>query len=119
MNSYMNIVIVDDEQDIGFILSFELKFSGHSAVFFDQVEAAQKHLIDNIKTTDVIICDFQMPRMNGLELFQWAKSNNFHGPFYILTGEPTMDTVALEKLGITKVLFKPQDLNKLPELLKI
>lgn len=114
----MNIVILDDEQDIGFILSFELKYSGHNAVCFEDVDAAQKHILNNSGQIDAIICDFQMPKMNGLELYRWVRANNFNGPFYILTGEPTMDTKSLENMGITKVLFKPQDLNKLSELLK-
>lgn len=114
----MNIVIVDDEEDIGFILGFELKLGGHKAVCFEAAQKAQAYILQNISELDVIICDFQMPHMNGLELFQWARSNNFNGPFYLLTGEPTMDTKHLLSLGITQVLFKPQDLNKLTTLLK-
>lgn len=59
-----------------------------------------------------------MPKMNGLEFYQWARNNSFKGPFYILTGEPAMDVKQLLGLGITKVLFKPQDLNKLSTLFK-
>lgn len=112
----MNVLIIDDEHDIGFILGFELKFAGHTSVCFDTVETAQEYLVSN--KVDAIICDFQMPKMNGLELFQWARAHEFRGPFYILTGEPTMDKQHLLDVGITDVLFKPQDLNKLSELLK-
>lgn len=112
----MNVLIVDDEQDIGFILGFELKFAGHTSACFEAVAPAQEYLLSN--KVDAIICDFQMPKMNGLELFRWARANNFQGPFYILTGEPTMDKQHLLDLGVTNVLFKPQDLNKLSELLK-
>ena len=113
----MNILIVDDEPEIGFVLGLELKFVGHESVGFDSTSEAQKYLLTNPKI-DAIICDFQMPIMNGLEFFQWARENSFKGPFYILTGEPTMDVKHLLTLGITDVLFKPQDLNKLPSLFK-
>lgn len=112
----MNIVIIDDEHDIGFILGFELKFAGHVAACFENIESAQEHILS--QPVDAIICDFQMPKMNGLELFRWARANGFRGPFYILTGVPTMDKQHLLDLGITDVLYKPQDLNKLSELLK-
>lgn len=112
----MNVVIIDDEHDIGFILGYELKFAGHTAATFDAIEPAQEHILS--QKVDAIICDFQMPKMNGLELFRWARSNNFNGPFYILTGEPTMDKQHLLDMGVTDVLFKPQDLNRLSELLK-
>lgn len=62
----MNIVIVDDEEDIGFILSFELKLAGHEAACFTSAEIAQQHIQENISKVEVIICDFQMPHMNGL-----------------------------------------------------
>ena len=113
----MNILIVDDETEIGIVLSLELKFAGHESVHFDSTVDAQKYLLTNQKV-DAIICDFQMPTMNGMEFFLWARKNSFKGPFYILTGEPTMDVKQLLALGITEVLFKPQDLNKLSQLFK-
>jgi DNA-binding response OmpR family regulator len=113
----MNILIVDDEPEIGFVLSLELKFAGHESVSFESTVEAQKYLLSNA-IIDAIICDFQMPNMNGLEFYQWARENSFKGPFFILTGEPTMDVKHLLALGITEVLFKPQDLNKLPQLFK-
>lgn len=112
----MNVVIIDDEHDIGFILGFELKLGGHTASCFETIEPAQAFIQGN--KVDAIICDFQMPKMNGLELFRWARAHEFRGPFYILTGEPTMDKQHLLDLGVTDVLYKPQDLNKLSELLK-
>ncbi len=113
----MKVLIIDDEQDIGFILGFELKFAGHESVCFDSAAKAQEYLIKHTDV-EVIVCDFQMPKMSGLEFYHWARSQNFRGPFYILTGEPTMDLKNLLAVGITDVLFKPQDLNKLPSLLK-
>lgn len=113
----MNILIVDDEQEIGFVLSLELKFAGHTSVSFDSAHDAQTYLLEN-PNIDAIICDFQMPKMNGLEFYHWARQNGFKGPFFILTGEPTMDVKHLLALGITEVLFKPQDLNKLSQLFK-
>lgn len=113
----MNILIVDDEPEIGFVLSLELKFAGHQSVSFESTTEAQNYFLSNPKI-DAIICDFQMPKMNGLEFYHWARENAFQGPFFILTGEPTMDVKHLLALGITEVLFKPQDLNKLSQLFK-
>jgi len=114
----MNIVVIDDEQDIGFIMSFELKLSGHEATCFETAESAKDYISKNLSTIDAIICDFQMPKLTGLDIFRWVREKNYTGPFYILTGEPTMDTERLLKEGVTQVLFKPHDLNKLSEILK-
>jgi DNA-binding NtrC family response regulator len=111
----MKVAIVDDESDICFILSLELKASGFQPVTFDSAFAAKSYFETN--TADVIICDFVMPKMSGLELFNWLKSEGKNIPFVILTGEPMMDTQHLLQNGVTDVLFKPQDLKKITQLL--
>ena len=90
-------------------MSLELKFAGHKYICFDSP------LLKNPQT-DAIICDFQMP--SGLEFYLWARQTSFMEPFYILTCEPTIDVKHLLDQGITEVLFKPQDLNKLSKLFK-
>lgn len=107
----MKILIIDDEKDIGFILGFELRNLGHETVTMISALEAQTYLQDN--SVDAILCDFQMPRMNGLDLLNWLKQENKLVPFYILTGEPTMDTEQLLQSGVKAILFKPQDLLKL------
>lgn len=114
----MNVLIVDDEKDIAFLLGLEIKLQGHHAASFEFVKDAQDYLSDPSHSVDVIICDFQMPKMNGLEFFHWVRANNIACPFYILTGEPTMDVQKLLKEGISQVLFKPHDLNKISTILK-
>ena len=111
----MKVAIVDDESDICFILSLEIKASGHNPVTFESAFAAQKYF--ETETADVIICDFLMPKMSGLDLFNWLKSNGKNIPFVILTGEPMMDIKQLMGNGVTEVLFKPQDLKKIPHVL--
>ncbi len=106
-----NIVVIDDEEDICFVLSFELKTSGFLPFTFLSAQEAKTFFETN--TAAAVVCDFQMPKMNGLEFHQWLLSQGINIPFFILTGEPTMDTASLMEHGITDVLFKPQDLKKL------
>lgn len=112
----MKITIVDDEPDICFILGIELKTLGHEVNSFHSALAAQQHLMQELP--DAILCDFQMPRMSGLDLHLWLKDQGHTIPFYILTGEPSMDTKLLLSKGITDVLFKPQDLLRLSKIFK-
>lgn len=112
----MKILIVDDEKDIGFILGFELRSMGHETVSLETVQEAMEYL--NKERPDAILCDFQMPRMTGLELFLWMKEKGMEIPFYILTGEPTMDIRQLLEEGVKDILFKPQDLLRLSAIFK-
>jgi DNA-binding response OmpR family regulator len=112
----MRIAIIDDEEDIAFILSYELRRLGHQTVSFLSAIDAQAYL--SKESVDAILCDFQMPRMNGMELLSWLKSQNIQTPFYILTGEPTMDKEELLKSGVKDILFKPGDLLRISLLFK-
>lgn len=114
--SNMKIMIVDDEEDICFILGFELKSLGHEIVSFTSSLEAREFL--KTESFDAILCDFQMPKMNGLDLFLWLKKEGKKIPFYILTGEPTMDTHQLLENGVKDILFKPGDLLRLPQIFK-
>jgi DNA-binding NtrC family response regulator len=112
----MKILIVDDEIDLGIILSFGLKNLGHETVTLNSTEEAINYL--SINSCDAVLCDFQMPRINGLGLFEWMKKNNKHIPFYILTGEPSIGSKKLLEMGIKDILFKPQDLLHLSNFFK-
>lgn len=112
----MKILIVDDEADIGFILALELKIDGHDVTSFTTVQDA----IEFLKThqTEAIVCDFQMPLQNGLDLFNWVQNQGLNIPFYILTGEPLMESEQLKQKGIKDILFKPQDLVRLSAIFR-
>ncbi len=112
----MNFLIVDDEKDIGLILEIELQNLGHTTTFFSSAEEAIHYLSHH--TPDVILCDFQMPRISGLDLFTLLDSEQKNIPFYLLTGEPAMNAKKLLDRGIKDILFKPQDLLKLSALFK-
>lgn len=111
----MKIAIIDDEKDICFILQFELKSKGFTPITFNSAIEAQKFF--ESETVDAVICDFQMPKMSGLDLFTWLREREIKIPFFILTGEPNMDTTQLLEKGVSDVLFKPQDLKKISGLL--
>lgn len=113
---FMKILVVDDESDICYILGFELKSLGHQVTTVDNVAEAMEHL--QKENYDAILCDFQMPRLNGLDLLNWMKVQKKEIPFYILTGEPTMETHHLIERGVRDILFKPQDLLRLSKIFK-
>ncbi len=105
----MNIAIIDDEQDICDILSYEIQAMGHTPIVFPSAHEAKSHISD--RSFDLVICDYQMPKMSGLELFLWMKEQKIVIPFFVFTGEPETDPRELLALGITQVLFKPRDVK--------
>lgn len=111
----MKIAVIDDEQDICHILSMELTDLGYQPIVFTSAIAAQNYFLQ--ATVDLIICDYQMPQLNGVDLFKWLLARNSPTPFIILTAEVQLDRQQLMQLGIAEVLYKPQGVELLPALL--
>lgn len=110
----MKIAIIDDEADINYVMGFELKNLGHEVVPFSSAFEAMVYL--QKETPDIIICDFQMPKMNGPSLLKWLQAEGKKIDFYILTGEASMDSDQLKAAGVKDILFKPQDIFRLRDL---
>ncbi|MBY0518303.1 MAG: response regulator [Bacteriovoracaceae bacterium] len=111
----MKVWIVDDESEIRQILKYILEREGFETQCFENPLAA----IENLKKSkpDVVVSDFRMPQMNGLDFFK-AIQGNWSGCFIMLTGEPSADVDEFKKIGIKEVLFKPKDLNILANVIK-
>jgi DNA-binding response OmpR family regulator len=71
----------------------------------------------------IVVCDWNMPEMNGLDLLRWFRTENADvaTPFYIVTGEDSDAQLAmLLNAGATGYLIKPvhpQDILDLAETL--
>jgi DNA-binding NtrC family response regulator len=58
-----HVVIVDDNAELAWFFSEILKLHGHDATVFSDAVAALKHVLS--QHTDVVICDLQMPQLDG------------------------------------------------------
>lgn len=107
MNKFL-IAVVDDEIDITHLLSHLLSDDYHVMEF----NTPQSYLDYLSNTTnrrpDLLICDYDMPTMNGLKMVQIAQTRGHTVPFIVLSGYLTKDNV-LEALsyGVFSVLEKP------------
>lgn len=111
----MKIWVVEDETEICHILEYLLKRDGHDCTSFENPIQALKSLASN--PPEVIICDFKMPQMNGLDFYLEIK-DQWKGDFIMLTGEPSTDPSELRSIGIKEVLFKPRDITRILTVLK-
>lgn len=62
----MNIVIVDDDKDIGEILEITLKKEGYDVIAFNNSEKAMSYISEN--NYDMVIVDIMMPKFTGYDL---------------------------------------------------
>jgi DNA-binding NtrC family response regulator len=85
------ILYVDDEPAIGLILQDTLERMGHSAIGASNVPEALGAL--NRGDIDLIISDFKMPGLSGLEFLELLRDQGLEIPLIILTGYATIEQV--------------------------
>jgi DNA-binding NtrC family response regulator len=62
------IAVIDDDYDLASLFKEALKISGYNVTAFTDSIKAFEHIKINIKQYELIISDYRMPSMNGLEL---------------------------------------------------
>jgi DNA-binding NtrC family response regulator len=101
-----NILYVDDEAAIGLILQDTLERLGHSAIGAQNVPEALGALTRG--DIDLIISDFRMPGLSGLEFLELLRDQGRDIPLIMLTGYATIEhAVAAIKAGAADYITKP------------
>ena len=106
------ILYVDDEPAIGLILQDTLERLGHSAIGATNVPEALAALAR--RDIDLIISDFRMPGLSGLEFLELLREQGRDVPLIMLTGHATIEhAVAAIKAGATDYITKPLQVDQL------
>jgi len=100
------ILCVDDEQSVGLILQDTLERAGHRPLLARNVaEALQVLASDNV---DLIISDYRMPGLSGLEFLSLLSEEGHQMPLIMLTGHGSIEhAVAAIKAGAIDYITKP------------
>ncbi|MBN2211489.1 MAG: response regulator [Sedimentisphaerales bacterium] len=102
------ILIVDDEIHILYVLAYRLKTAGYEVISAsDGVEALE---LAQIEKPDVIITDYRMPRLSGLEMTRRLRQSpdTESIPVLLLTARGyALDPHTLQELNIEKCIYKP------------
>jgi two-component system, chemotaxis family, chemotaxis protein CheY len=115
-----HILIVDDSGTVRQQVSMALKQAG-----FDTVQATDGReglsAIDTDRSIAMVICDVNMPNMNGLEMVEAAKKKpeNKALPIIMLTTEGQPEMIRRAKAaGAVGWMVKPFDANQLVQTAK-
>ena len=103
----IRVLVVDDAGSMRKVLVSIIKSLGISHVFEASDGTSALHIIKDTEL-DVIICDWEMPKMNGLDLFIEVKKMENPPPFILVTSVSEMKKVknAIEQ-GIEHYIVKP------------
>jgi two-component system, NtrC family, response regulator HydG len=102
----MNILVIDDDADICTLLNRYLSKNGFTVTTAYTGKAALESIIN--KMPDIVLCDFRLEDMNGIELLEQIKQKNAELPVIIMTGYSDVRTaVNIMKMGAYDYVTKP------------
>ena len=110
------ILVVDDERNLRIVVQKEMGRQGHDVETASDGEAAWSLLEE--QNFDVMLCDINMPRIDGIELLRRLKAKTQYPPEVImLTGQATVENaIEAMKLGAYDYLTKPYRITELSAL---
>jgi two-component system nitrogen regulation response regulator NtrX len=107
-----HILIVDDEKSIRETLKEILEYEKYEISEAGDGEAALQILEKG--GIDVVLCDIQMPKLDGIELLERSIEKAFDTQFIMISAHGTIETaVDATKKGAFDFIQKPPDLNRL------
>lgn len=110
------VLVVDDEADVRKTVRLTLTKAGYTVVEAEDGEKAIQAIRsgDNPLMVDTIICDIQMPKINGMEAIAYFRQQFPQVPVIVLTGHPNIEGAStLYKQGVVEYLVKPVEPEKL------
>ncbi|MDD5440311.1 MAG: response regulator [Candidatus Omnitrophica bacterium] len=112
----MKILIADDETGVVELLKGRLERFGHTIDTAYDGDRAMRLIRDN--AYDILILDFSMPDVTGLEMLQYAKKNKPGTRVVIMSGYAGMDGALAEAAGADHYLSKPIPLEEFEKLIQ-
>ena len=106
------LLIAEDEANLRLVLQKELQRLGYRVQAAPDGEAALRKLEES--NVDVLLCDINMPRMDGMELLRRVHERPNPPEVIMLTGQGTIETaVEAMRIGAYDYLTKPYSINEL------
>ncbi|MFM9904393.1 MAG: sigma-54-dependent transcriptional regulator [Pyrinomonadaceae bacterium] len=110
------LLVVDDEKNLRLVVQKEMARQGHEVDCAADGEAAWEMLEE--QDYDVVLCDINMPRLDGMGLLRRTREQSQNPPEVImLTGQATVESaIEAMKLGAYDYLTKPYRIGELSAL---
>ena len=118
------VVLVDDDQDARETVAEYLDSMGFKDVkLFTNGHEALEYLKENALNVGLIVSDWEMPEINGIELLKFCKSNSTMAqiPFLMITSQSSMEkmkVVQAAKASVDQYLLKPFNISEIKDRIK-
>lgn len=122
--SELSIMVVEDQKEARAVICNMLSEMGVSELHEagDGREALQKldALYEQDKHLDLVLCDWNMPGVTGVELLRQIRTVSPNLPFLMITGRSDLDSVKEAKMaGVSAYVAKPFSPEQLEAKIRI
>ncbi len=112
------ILLADDEVMLRDLLAELLESNGYNVVSVSSGDEVLKVLTEEIKA-DLIIIDYNMPGINGLDCIKQIRDLKFEMPVILSSGSLSFaENLDYKKMGINSLLSKPYEFDSMLALIK-
>ncbi|MDH4101068.1 MAG: PAS domain-containing protein [Nitrospirota bacterium] len=114
-----SVLLVDDDQDVAIIITDLLEFMGHRVTAFNRGTEAAEEFEKNPETYDLLLSDYAMPRMNGVQLTGEIRRIRPDFPVIIMTGnDQAIPSETLKQFPPNAIVSKPCNSTRLAEIIQ-
>ncbi|MGH8016379.1 MAG: response regulator, partial [Candidatus Zixiibacteriota bacterium] len=115
-NGALKVLYIEDDSSQREELASQLRRRGHTILSQKSGEEGLKYL--GKENADIVLCDLNMPGMNGLEVLQAIRQKGIKIPFMLITahGSVELATQAIRE-GVYHFLMKPFDIDNIEILM--
>ncbi len=111
------IMIIDDEEPITQLYEDVFEAEGITAIIFNDPKLALDYYLMNQDDIAVIITDFTMPGMNGIDLIRAIRRQNQEVGIILCSGNAdVLERKLLDEIGVNHFLTKPVNLVQMSSL---
>lgn len=108
MNPNAHILYVDDDANLLALESVRLRRLGYEVTTRPNAQVALKTLESSPEAYDLLITDYKMPGMNGVELAEELRDGGYEFPMVLMSGyQGDLPAHEAHNAGINVILAKP------------
>ncbi|HEX7356958.1 MAG TPA: ATP-binding protein [Ignavibacteriaceae bacterium] len=111
------IMLADDEEMLSELLAEMLESSGYYIIKVKSGEEVIKVLTEELKV-DLLIIDYNMPGMNGLDCIAKIRELKFNLPIILSSGSSRFENEDLTRFKVSKKIMKPYEFDTMLDSIK-
>lgn len=116
MLSKLRVLVVDDQDMLALLVPFLQELDVRNIYRATDGVAAIEQMNTVRRGVQMVICDWDIPKQNGLDVLKYVRKNFLDIPFVMLAAHVTAEAIATARVeGVTEYLAKPFNVVTLQE----